>query len=77
MRQDAIHDRLAGILKAGRESAGMSQRQLAARLGINQATVSFVENGTQAVRVTEFVEWCDALGMNPEDTLMMARGRII
>lgn len=69
MRKTAIHDRLAVILKRTREEAGFSQREMASRLGTNQTAVSFVESGTQAVRVVELVEWCRVLGLDPQETL--------
>lgn len=68
MRKTAIHDRLADALRKAREDAGISQRDLAARLGTNQTAVSFVENGTQGVRVAEMVDWCRALGIDPVET---------
>lgn len=72
VRKTAIHDSLAAILRNAREQAGISQRDLARRLGTNQTAVSFVEGGTQAVRVSELVEWCAALGVDPVDTLRLA-----
>lgn len=66
MRRTDVHDRLAPILCSLRESAGLSQREMAARLGTNQTQISMIESGTQAVRVVELVEWCRALEADPE-----------
>lgn len=72
MRKTAIHDRLAVVLRRAREEAGLSQREMATRLGTNQTAVSFVESGTQAVRVVELVEWCRVLSLDPQETLGQA-----
>ena len=67
-----MHDRLAAVLRGFREARGVSQRELARRLGTNQTQVSLIEGGAQAVRVVELVEWCRALGVSPMDALEFA-----
>jgi len=69
MRKTSVHDRLALELKAAREKAGISQRDMAHRLGTNQTAVCFIENGTQSVRVTDLIAWCEILTLDPCEVL--------
>ncbi len=43
-----------------RKQAGLSQVQLAERLGVGQSFVSKVERGESYVDVMLFVDWCQA-----------------
>lgn len=69
MQKSSKHDALAAALRSVREKAGLSQRELAAKLGTNQTRVSFVESGTQYVHVTEMIDWCVATGCDPVEFL--------
>ena len=64
MRKPPFHDRLAVLLREAREQSGLSQRQLAKRLGTNQTQVSMIGSGTQYVRVVDLFDWCAALGLD-------------
>lgn len=48
-----------------RKAAGLTQVQLAARLGIGQSFVSKVERGVTYVEVFTCVDWCTACGITP------------
>jgi Zn-dependent peptidase ImmA (M78 family)/transcriptional regulator with XRE-family HTH domain len=52
----------ADMLILARESRGMSQGDLARRMGVTQGKVSKYENGMLAVTEDDFVKICDALG---------------
>ncbi|RQT27143.1 MULTISPECIES: helix-turn-helix domain-containing protein [Burkholderia] len=54
------YEKLRRTLKEVRLGAGLTQTQLAERLGRGQSYVSKVERGEQFVDVLEFVEWCEA-----------------
>jgi transcriptional regulator with XRE-family HTH domain len=54
-------------LVAARKEAGVTQVELAARLGKPQQFVSKVENGDRRVDVIEFVAIARALGLAPND----------
>jgi transcriptional regulator with XRE-family HTH domain len=56
------------VLVEAREEAGITQRELAARLRIPYTTVSRVELGERRLDVLEFMLWADALGI-PAATL--------
>lgn len=52
-----------------REAAGMSQRQLAVALGIDQSAVSFWETGKSEPTLFNLRRLADVLGCKPADLL--------
>lgn len=58
-------------LRARRESLGLSQRELARRAGVTNATVSEAENDRPTQWVT-IGKLCEALGCKPADLLAPA-----
>lgn len=50
-------------LRKARESAGLLQSELAARLNVDQPFVSKCESGQRRLDFIEVREWCAALGM--------------
>ena len=57
-RYQALRAGLVGL----RKQAGLSQVQLAERLGVGQSFVSKIERGESYVDVLLFVDWCNACG---------------
>jgi transcriptional regulator with XRE-family HTH domain len=55
------------MLIEARTRAGLTQVELAARLGRPQPFISFVERGERRVDVIEFYAIMKALGADPED----------
>jgi len=51
------------LVKA-REAAGVSQEELAKRIGWDRTFISKVENGVRRLDVVELLAICDALGIN-------------
>ena len=64
MAHKSINDRLTeelwAELRSMRERAGLTQVQLAARLGRSQRSVSHLEKGTSRLDLIQLMEWCDA-----------------
>ena len=58
---------LLEMLIEARTRAGVTQVELAARLGRPQPFISFVERGERRVDVIEFYAIMKALGADPED----------
>ena len=57
--------KLLPLLRALREEAGLTQRDLGATLGRPQSWVYNCESGNRRVDVTEFVAWARACGAEP------------
>jgi hypothetical protein len=70
-----IYRSVPPFLRQMREGAGLTQRELAAKLGRGQWWVARAETGSRRVDVAEFVEFCLACGAGPEDALRELRRR--
>lgn len=57
--------RLRDLLAAARERAGLTQTELAAKLGRPQSFVAKYEGGERRLDVVEFLEVATALGADP------------
>jgi hypothetical protein len=53
------------LLKTMREEAGLTQRQIGAKLGKPQSWVHNCEVANRRVDVTEFIRWARACGVDP------------
>lgn len=62
-------ERLCSILKEARAKAGLTQQQLAKRLKRSDNFISYVELGERTLGVIEFVEYCEALGLDPRKVM--------
>lgn len=60
----ARHKALIALLVARREAAGLTQSQLAAKLGQYQSFVARLESGERRVDVVEFIALADLLGFD-------------
>jgi transcriptional regulator with XRE-family HTH domain len=59
------------VLIACRKEAGLTQQELADRLGRPQSYIAKVETGERRLDVVELMEWADGIDMSAAD--MMAR----
>lgn len=59
--------KLPGFLRALREEAGLTQRELGKRLRKPQSWVYNCESANRRVDVTEFIAWARACGGDPQD----------
>ncbi len=59
------HAKLVRILIGKREAAGVTQTELAGRLGEYQSFVARLESGQRRIDVVELVEIGNALGVDP------------
>lgn len=55
------YEAFLGLLKKGRLDRGLTQVELAERLGVTQSVVSKVERGERRLDVVELHKWCEAL----------------
>lgn len=68
------HDRLAVALKNAREKAGLTQRDLARRLGKPQSVIAKIELGAQPISAIDLISWAEAVGANPAEILASVLG---
>lgn len=71
------HKALMTALSSAREGAGLSQRELAKRLGRAHSFVGKIESGERQLNVLEFCDYADALGVDAAKLLgfvLKARG---
>jgi transcriptional regulator with XRE-family HTH domain len=71
---------LTGLLVAARKKAGLTQQQVANRLGRPQSFVAKVESGERRLDVVEFLQICavlraDAMEMLPQVRTTISRFR--
>ena len=57
---------LRDLLVKAREKSGATQHQIAKKLARPQSYVSKYESGERYLDVVEFIQVCEALGINPE-----------
>lgn len=69
----SVHHPHYRALQAGlaslRKTAGLSQVELAERMGIGQSYISKIERGEAYIDVLVFVDWCSACGVKAGLTL--------
>ena len=56
-------EHIANILRAARESKGLSQRELSAKSGVPQGHISKIENGAVDLRLSSLVELARVLDL--------------
>ena len=67
--QALIYRKVPPFLRQLRERAGLTQRELAARLKESQWWAHRSEIGSRRLDVAEFVLWCQGCGVSPEEGL--------
>lgn len=63
----ARHKALMAAIATARHRAGLTQRDLAKRLGRAHSFIGKIESGERQLNVLEFCELADALGVNPRE----------
>jgi transcriptional regulator with XRE-family HTH domain len=64
-----VHRDLIVAMVAARKAAGMTQRDVAAKLGKPPSLVAKVESIERNLSVLEFLAWMKAVGVSPNDLL--------
>jgi transcriptional regulator with XRE-family HTH domain len=64
---------LPALLRKMRVDASLTQRDLAAKLGGNHVFVHKSETGERRVDVSEFMDWCLACGVDPNEAFRALR----
>lgn len=61
--------KLPQLLREMREQAGLTQRDLADKLGLSHTLVHNSERAERRVDIAEFIDWCAACGVDPVDSM--------
>ena len=67
------HQALIDLLIEKREAAGLTQSDLATRLGEYQSFVARLESGQRRVDVVEFLDLAEALGFDPAKAIAVLK----
>jgi transcriptional regulator with XRE-family HTH domain len=67
--RSARHASLASFLIEKRKKAGMTQVQLAKRLGRYQSFVANIETGQRKVDVVELLAFAETIGFDPKEAI--------
>lgn len=74
MKQSArTAKQIGAIIRRARRNAGMTQSELGAKIGLRQATLSKLERGEPATRLSTLLDTLSALGL---ETVIDERGRV-
>lgn len=65
----AAYRRMCALLRAMRDAAGLTQRDLASRLKMHNTMVHRSEIGDRRIDPVEFAAWCRACGADPGETI--------
>lgn len=63
------HRALMQVLIASRKEAGLTQQELANRLGRPQSYIAKVEGGERRLDVIELIEWAAEIGKTPSELM--------
>lgn len=63
---------LGSIVKAARDDARMTQRELAATVGIKASHVAYIENGHRRPSISLIKRLSETLGLNAKELLLLA-----
>lgn len=70
------YESIVAALVEAREAAGLTQRDLAARLGVAQSRIGRIESGQRNVSVLELVALARALGREPVELFTVIADRL-
>jgi len=65
----AAYKRMCAMLLRLRTAAGLTQRDLAERMGMHNSMVHRSEIGDRRIDPVEFAAWCRACGVDPRDAI--------
>jgi ribosome-binding protein aMBF1 (putative translation factor) len=63
------HLALISVIQAARKEAGLSQRQLAAKMKVSQSMIATIESGQRRMDVVEFMDFARVLRIDSTELL--------
>jgi transcriptional regulator with XRE-family HTH domain len=63
---------LGSVVKAARNGARMSQRELAAAIGVKASHIAYIENGRSRPSIPLIIPLSKTLGLDGEEVLVLA-----
>lgn len=69
LTNDKFYVKLGAVLRQLRESKGMTQQEVATKMGVTRAAVANYENGLRAMYAKNLVAYCNAIDTNVEIVL--------
>lgn len=67
------HEALRALIVEKRKKAGLTQAEVAKRLGRYQSFIATVESGQRRIDVVEFLDLAEAIGFDPRDAIRQLR----
>lgn len=76
MNEDKIKVEVANLIKEGRLKAGLTQEEVADRMGVARQSYSQYENGIKAPGAIQFMYIFEAMGLDPAEEMDKLAKRI-
>lgn len=71
------HEFLRQYLKNRRKDLGLSQRNLADRMGVIYSFIGKVETGDRRLDVIEFIQYCHTLELDPIEVVKEIKDKVV
>lgn len=68
---------LRSRLIAARHALGLSQKELADKMGVIASFIGKVETGDRRLDIVEFIRYCQGLGIDPIDLLSDLQAQVL
>jgi transcriptional regulator with XRE-family HTH domain len=66
---DGLYKEFGGVLKKARREAGLTQQQVAERVGLTRTSITNIERGNQHIALHQLFLLASAIGRQPEELL--------
>lgn len=66
--------KIGAYLAKERRAKKISQQQLADRLGVSKTAVHYWETGKRTIYADQMLEYCDQLGIDPQELIKSVTG---
>lgn len=70
-RNSTHYHALRALLTSKRRESGMTVHMIADKLGVSHSIIGRIEDGTRKLEISEFIEYCKALEVDPHEGLSL------